>query len=97
MCSGGFGSDSAEYPVDGQESENSDTLAVALTADLPVPTAPLLLQRMSEGWPATELFALLGVLVSSGPNCTFHIFSEMSLGSSYLLQNYIHLYVNHLQ
>lgn len=63
----------------------------------PAPMALLLSQRLSEGRPAAELFALLGVLVSSGPNCIFHIFSEMSLGSSYLLQNYIHLYVIHLQ
>jgi hypothetical protein len=34
VCSGGFGSDSAEYPVDGQESENALPVAVALTADL---------------------------------------------------------------
>lgn len=60
VCSGGLRSDSAEYPVDGQESENSDTVAVTLTADLPVPMALLLLQRLSEGRPATELFALLG-------------------------------------
>lgn len=45
---------------------------------VPGAQALLLLQRLSEGRPAAELFALLEVLVSSGPNCIFHIFSEMS-------------------
>lgn len=48
---------------------------------------------------AAELFALLGVLVSSGPVCIFHLsFLKCLWGvCSYLLQNYIHLYANHLQ
>lgn len=83
--------------MDGQESANAVPVAVALAADPPVPMALLLSQRLSEGRPAAEMFALLGVLVSSGPNCIFHIFSEMSLDSSYLLQNYNHQYVIHLQ
>lgn len=78
MCSGGLGSDSAEHPVDGQELENSDAVAVAHPHGCPGAQALLLLQRLSEGQPAAELFALLEVLVSSGPNCIFHIFSEMS-------------------
>lgn len=45
---------------------------------------------------AAELFALLEVLVRSGPICTFHLSFSNCLwaGCSYLLQNYIHLHAN---
>lgn len=33
VCPGGFGNYSAEYPVDVEESENSEIVAVALAAD----------------------------------------------------------------
>lgn len=48
---------------------------------------------------AAELFALLGVLVSSGPVCVFHLSFLNCLWAvcNYLLQNDIHLNANHLQ
>lgn len=48
---------------------------------------------------AAELFALLGVLVSSGPVCVFHLSFLKYLWAvcNYLLQDYLHLNANHLQ
>lgn len=48
---------------------------------------------------AAKLFALVGVLVSSGPDCIFHLSFLKYLWAvcSYLLPNYNHLHANHLQ